>query len=276
MRTTLTILLTSLVWSIVIYCFYEPKSTEEVAAPAVEVVEATPPPTKSQKRSENKSKHTEKSTEKSTEKQVSKQTPAEAVDTLASQTAEVSKATETIDYAREIDGKWTPVEGAQYPLEITKYGVAIQHRSYQKRIKCNLKGKKLAIYYDNARCEITKENGVYYLEIYNSQDFSGKYKRTSQPRKIAMRKLDSANYTELIVGRWSPINGQEYPLEFSKYGTAIQHRSYEKRIEYSLNGSSLKIYYDSNASVVISEDASYYYLEIYNSEDFSGRYRKSK
>ena len=275
MRTILTILLTSLVWSIVIYCFYEPKSTEEVAAPAVEVVEATPPPTKSQKRSENKSKHTEKSTEKSTEKQVSKQTPAEAVDTLASQTAEVSKATETIDYAREIDGKWTPVEGAQYPLEITKYGVAIQERGYDDRIKCLLKGKKLAIKYDNARCEITKEKGVYYLEIYNSQDFSGKYKRTSQPRKIAMRKLDSANYTELIIGKWNPINGHKYPLEFSKYGTAIQYRGYEDRVEYSLNGSSLKIKYD-NASVVISEDASYYYLEIYNSEDFSGRYRKSK
>ena len=274
MRTTLTILLTSLVWALTILFFFEPKSFEEATTPvveAVEVVEVTPPPTKSQKRSENKSKHTEKSTEK----QVSKQTPAEAVDTLASQTAEVSKATETIDYAREIDGKWTPVEGAQYPLEITKYGVAIQDRGYDDRIKCLLKGKKLAIKYDNARCEITKDKGVYYLEIFNSRDFSGKYKRTSQPRKIAMRKLDSANYTELIVGKWNPINGHKYPLEFSKYGTAIQYRGYEDRVEYSLNGSSLKIKYD-NASVVISEDASYYYLEIYNSEDFSGRYRKSK
>ena len=271
MRTTLTILLTSLVWSIVIYCFYDPKSTEEVVAPAVEVVEVTPPPTKSQKRSENKSKRTEKYTEK----QVSKQAPAEAVDTLASQTAEISKAAETIDYAREIDGKWTPVEGAQYPLEITKYGVAIQSRGYEDRVKCILKGKKLSIKYDTARCEITKADGVYYLEIFNSRDFSGKYKRTSQPRKIAMRQLDSANYAELIVGKWSPINGQEHALEISKYGTAIQYRGYEDRVEYSLNGSSLKIKYDS-ASVVISEDASYYYLEIYNSEDFSGRYRKSK
>lgn len=268
MRTTLTILLTSLFWAIIILCFFEPKRSEEATAPVVETLEVvTPSPTKNQKNSKNKSKRAEKSAAQ----QVSKSAPAEAVEAPI----EASKASETIDYAREIDGKWTPVEGAEYPLEITKYGVAIQHRGYQDRVKCNLKGKKLAIKYDNARCEITKADGVYYLEIFNTRDFSGKYKRTSQPRKIAMRPLDSANYTELIIGKWSPINGQEYALEFSKYGTAIQHRGYEDRVEYSLNGSSLKIKYD-NANVVISEDASYYYLEIYNSEDFSGRYRKSK
>lgn len=286
MRTTLTILLTSLVWALAILFFFEPKSFEEATTPVVEAVEVakvTPPPTKSQKRSENKSKRTESSAEK----QVSKSAPAEAAKTTTEAskpaTTESSKATatestkaaETIDYAREIDGKWTPVEGAQYPLEITKYGVAIQDRGYKDRVKCILKGKKLSIKYDTARCEITKADGVYYLEIFNSRDFSGKYKRTSQPRKIAMRQLDSANYAELIVGKWSPINGQEHALEISKYGTAIQYRGYEDRVEYSLNGSSLKIKYDS-ASVVISEDASYYYLEIYNSEDFSGRYRKSK
>lgn len=292
MRSILTILLTSLVWSIVIYCFYEPKSTKEVVTEAVEVVEVAPQPTKSSKKSENKSKRTEK--------QVSKQTPAKSVETSTSQTTKSSTATTapastksttststttatsstteqsvTIDYAREIDGKWQPVEGAEHPLEITKYGVAIQYRGYTNRVKCNLSGKRLNIQYDKARCEITNENGVYYLEIYNSQEFSGKYKRVSQPRKIAMRPLDEALYAENIVGKWSPINGQEYPIEFSKYGTAIQKRSYENRVEYSLSGSSLRIQYD-NARVTISEDASYYYLEIYNSEDFSGRYRKSK
>lgn len=268
MRTLLTILLTSLVWSIVIFCFYEPKSTEEVAVPTVEVVEVAQQPTaKSKKKGKSKSKRTEKSTEK----QVSEPTPAAVVQPATT----TPKVTETIDYAREIDGKWSPVEGAQYPLEITKYGVAIQHRGYEDRVRCILKGKKLSIKYDNARCEITKVDGVYYLEIFNSRDFSGKYKRTSQPRKIAMRQLDEAQYAELIVGKWSPINGQQYALEFSKYGTAIQYRGYEDRVEYTLNGSSMKIKYD-NANVVISEDASYYYLEIYNSRDFSGRYRKSK
>lgn len=186
-------------------------------------------------------------------------------------------ATESIDYARDIDGKWVPVEGAEHPIEFTKYNVAIQYRGYQKRINYSLKGQRLKIYLDsNARCEITKQDGEYYLEIYNSQDFSGKYRRVSQPRKIAMRRLDESTYTENICGKWSPINGQEHAIEFTKYGTAIQYRGYEKRMEYSLNGSDLRIYLDSNARVVISEDASYYYLEIYNSQDFSGRYRKSK
>jgi hypothetical protein len=90
-----------------------------------------------------------------------------------------------------------------------------------------------------------------------------------------MRRLDASLYEDAIIGKWSVINGQEYPIEFSKYGTAIQYRNYEDRVEYTLNGSNLKIQFD-NARVVISEDASYYYLEIYNSEDFSGRYRKSK
>ena len=276
MRTSLTILLTSLVWALVILFFFEPKSAMQAAEPVVEAVEVvTPPPTKSQKKSENNSKRTEKSAEKKTEKSTSQQVSKSAPAEVAQPATTTPKVTETIDYAREIDGKWSPVEGAQYPLEITKYGVAIQDRGYKDRVKCILKGKKLSIKYDTARCEITKADGVYYLEIFNSRDFSGKYKRTSQPRKIAMRQLDEAQYTELIVGKWSPINGQEHALEFSKYGTAIQYRGYEDRVEYSLNGSSLKIKYDS-ASVVISEDASYYYLEIYNSEDFSGRYRKSK
>ena len=309
MRTILTILLTSLVWAFIILCFFEPRSTEQSLAPStVEVVETTPPPTKSQKRSENKSeKKNSKQVKNDAKQQVSKATPATASTTASATTSTTTQTSttksvkntevatsakstnstesaestngtenaESIDYAREIEGKWMPIEGAEHTLEITKYGVAIQNRGYQNRVKCNLKGKKLAIQYDNARCEITKENGYYYLEIYNSKEFSGKYKRLSQPRKIAMRPLDNAQYGELIVGKWNPINGQEYPLEFSKYGTAIQSRGYENRVEYTLNGSSLKIQYD-NARVVISESSSHYYLEIYNSTDFAGRYRKSK
>lgn len=294
MRSILTILLTSLVWSIVIYCFYEPKSTKEVVTEAVEVVEVAPQPTKSSKKSENKSKRTEK--------QVSKQTPAKSVETSTSQTTKSSTATTapaptkstsstspttvtsstteqsvTIDYAREIDGKWQPVEGAKYALELTKYGTVIQyHGSLLLRYSYSLSGKRMNIRYDKARVEIIKEGNDYYLEIYNSEDFSGKYKRVSQPRKIAMRPLPESQYSELINGKWAPINGQEYSLEFTKYGTAIQyHGSLDLRYDYSLTGAKLNIRYD-NARVTISEDASYYYLEIYNSEDFSGRYRKSK
>lgn len=298
MRSVLTILLTSLFWAFVIFLFFEPKSSkEEKSEPTVEVVEAEKPakPTRTEKKSARTEKRAAKkeAQPKSTTAvetpaaesakaaeapaQVPAQTPAKTTEE-ATITAEKSSSQEvTIDYAREIDGKWQPVEGAEYPLEFTKYGTAIQHRGYQKRVSYSLKEQRLRIYLDsNARCEITKQGADYILEIYNSQDFSGKYKRVSQPRKIAMRPLDQSLYAEAILGKWSVINGQEYALEFTKYGTAIQHRGYEKRIEYTLNGSNLRIYLDSSARVAISEDASYYYLEIYNSEDFSGRYRKSK
>lgn len=284
MRTIITILLTSLVWAFVIVAFFEPrtKNTETDEAVTTEVVDKTPTPaptpTRKERRAERKA---EKEAEKGAEKEKEKETPtpapasAPAPEPTPEPAPTPAPVTESIDYAREIDGKWTPVEGAKYPLEFTKYGTAIQYRSYKDRITYALKGQKLRIQFDNARCEITKQGGEYYLEIYNSQEYSGKYRRTSQPRKIAMRQLDESLYAEAIVGKWSVINGQEHPLEFSKYGTAIQHRSYENRVEYTLNGSNLKIQFD-NARVVISEDASYYYLEIYNSQDFSGRYRKSK
>ncbi len=283
MRTILSVLLTSLVWSFVIVAFFEPREKgeeQQTAAPVAEQnnfsEEVVSAPTK--KRSAKKA---EKKAEKRTEQKAAPTTATKAEQKAAPTTAtkaeqkSTAPATESIDYAREIDGKWTPVEGAKYPLEFTKYGTAIQYRSYKDRITYALKGQKLRIQFDNARCEITKQGGEYYLEIYNSQEYSGKYRRTSQPRKIAMRQLDESLYAEAIVGKWSVINGQEYPIEFSKYGTAIQHRSYEDRVEYTLNGSNLRIQFD-NARAVISEDASYYYLEIYNSEDFSGRYRKSK
>lgn len=291
MRSVLTILLTSLFWAFVIFLFFEPKSSkEEKSEPTVEVVEAEKPakPTRTEKKSARTEKRAAKkeAQAKSTTAvetpaaevaEAPAQTPAKAAEEATITAEKTSSQEVTIDYAREIDGKWQPIEGAEYPLEFTKYGTAIQHRGYQKRVSYSLKEQRLRIYLDsNARCEITKQGADYILEIYNSQDFSGKYKRVSQPRKIAMRPLDQSLYAEAILGKWSVINGQEYALEFTKYGTAIQHRGYEKRIEYNLNGSNLRIYLDSSASVAISEDASYYYLEIYNSEDFSGRYRKSK
>lgn len=298
MRSVLTILLTSLFWAFVIFLFFEPQdSKEEKSEPIIEVVEVEKPvkPTPTKKKSTRTEKKAAKK-EAQTKSVIAVETPAAEAAKAAEAPAEApaqtpAKAAEeatitaekassqevTIDYAREIDGKWQPIEGAEYPLEFTKYGTAIQHRGYQKRVNYSLKEQRLRIYLDsNARCEITKQGTDYILEIYNSQDFSGKYKRVSQPRKIAMRPLDQSLYAETILGKWSVINGQEYALEFTKYGTAIQHRGYEKRIEYNLNGSNLRIYLDSSARVAISEDASYYYLEIYNSEDFSGRYRKSK
>lgn len=294
MRTILTILLTSLVWAGIITLFFEPRSSEPATEPATEVVEQSiPEQTKKVHREQKKSQRAEK--KRATEEAKVEETEVEDVKVVAEPKAEKPKVVEqpkadepkvaeepqqesklqTIDIAREIDGLWEPVVGAEYPLEITKYNVAIQHRGYEKRVTYTLKGNKLRIYSDNAKCEITKEGSTYYLEIYNSEYFSGKYKRKSQPRKIAMRPIDASLYAEKLCGKWTPINGQEYPLEISKYGTAIQSRGYEKRVQYTLNGNALRIYLD-NATIAISEDATYYYLEIYNSEYFSGRYRRTK
>lgn len=294
MRTILTILLTSLVWAGIITLFFEPRSSEPATEPATEVVEQSiPEQTKKVHREQKKSQRAEK--KRAAEEAKVEETEVEDVKVVAQPKAEKPKVVEqpkadepkdaevpqqesklqTIDIAREIDGLWEPVVGAEYPLEITKYNVAIQHRGYEKRVTYTLKGNKLRIYSDNAKCEITKEGGTYYLEIYNSEYFSGKYKRKSQPRKIAMRPIDASLYAEKLCGKWTPINGQEYPLEISKYGTAIQSRGYEKRVQYTLNGNALRIYSD-NATIAISEDATYYYLEIYNSEYFSGRYRRTK
>lgn len=301
MRTILTILLTSLVWACVITIFFEPRSSEPATEPATEVVEqSTPEQTKKEQREQRKAQRAEKkraAEQAKAEEAKVEETEVEDVKVVAQPKAEKPKVVEqpkadepkvaeepkqesklqTIDIAREIDGLWEPVVGAEYPLEITKYNVAIQHRGYENRVKYALKGDKLRIDFDvNARCEITKEGDTYYLEIYNSKDFAGKYKRKSQPRKIAMRPIDASLYAEKLCGKWTPINGQKHPIEFSKYGTAIQHCGYENRVQYTLNGDALRIDFDNKASIVISEDATYYYLELYNSKDFSGRYRRTK
>ena len=93
MRTVLTILLTSLFWALVIFLFFEPASSKEGSKAVVaESVEAP----KVEQSATSKPKNTKKRAEQST-----------------------AQAETTIDYAREIDGKWSPVEGAEYPLEIT-------------------------------------------------------------------------------------------------------------------------------------------------------------
>ena len=203
MRTILTILLTSLCWALVITVFFEPRHREEepIVAP-VEVVEVEKPtkPTRAERKSERTERKVAKKAETKTEtKSEPKPTPAPAKVTSAPDKTTQTK--QEVDYSELIVGKWQPVEGAEYPLEFTKYGVAIQYRGYANRMKYSLSDKRLNIKYDKARCEIGKVDGEYILEIYNSEEFSGKYKRVSQPRKIAMRLLDESSYIENIVGK---------------------------------------------------------------------------
>ena len=185
----------------------------------------------------------------------------------------------SLDISQEIIGKWKPVEGAEYSMEFTKYDTAIQYRSsYQSRHPYSLNGSIAKIgYSNNLKIEITAKDGVTYLEIYNSDDYSGKYKRVSRPKVINYDAISRDLYTTAIVGKWTPIDGQQYAMEFTKYGVAIQVRgSYNSRTEYKLEGNKLKIAYDNNAKVALWEDANNYYLEIFNTTDFSGRYKKAK
>lgn len=287
MKNILIILLTSLVWAFVIKIFFVPKAQQEdsSAVAAVEEVatvsEETPEIKEVPQPQPSKRKATTESTEETKKAALPaadfslKQTDKSKNTATATTTAEKA----TINYATEIVGKWTPVEGAEEPLEFTKYGTVIQTKYGTVKIRSNytLSDKSLKIGYDTARCKINKVGSVTYLEIFDASDYSGKYKRISQPRNIAMQSLPVSGYAEYIVGKWTAIDGQEEPLEMTKYGTAIQTKygSVDIRNDYTLNGNRLTIGYDK-ARVVISEDSAYYYLEIYNSEDFSGRYRKSK
>ena len=219
-----------------------------------------------------------KSKSSSTNKAKPKQTENVAKKDIAPQP--VASASQQLDaLSQEIVGKWQPVEGAEYSLEFTKYGTAIQYRSgYLSRHPYSLNGNIANIgYSNNLKIEITAKGGVVYLEIYDSDDFSGKYKRVSRPKVINYTAISGDLYSTAIVGKWTPIDGQEYAMEFTKYGVAIQVRnSYNSRTEYKLEGNKLKIAYDNNARVALWEDNQYYYLEIFNTEDFSGRYRKTK
>lgn len=186
----------------------------------------------------------------------------------------------SLDISQEIIGKWKPVEGAENPLEFTKYGAVIQtvYGDINMRSDYKILGDKMKIRYDDATFKIIKEGNATYLEIYNSTDFSGRYRRVSQPAKINASIIDKSEYSTYIVGRWTPITGQENPIEFTKFNTVIQYvyGTIDMRSDYSLNNDKLSIRYDKSAKVVISEDANNYYLEIFNTTDFSGRYKKAK
>lgn len=193
------------------------------------------------------------------------------------QEPEISK--QTVDYYSAITGKWKPIEGAKNSLEFSKYGTVIQWigGSVDMRYEYSLKGDKMDIGYDsNAKVKISDEGNNTYLEIYNSQKFSGKYILISKAPSVDATKINIDEYQEAIAGKWKPMFGAKEILEFSRYGTVIQWigGSVDMRYEYSLNGNRLNIGYDDNAKAVISRNTNGTYLEIYNSNKFSGLYKK--
>ncbi len=178
---------------------------------------------------------------------------------------------------QSITGVWSPVEGAEYPLTITKYGTVIQHiGSVSMQYDYSLSGTSLDIGYDKgAKAKVYISEGNTFLEIYNSRKFSGKYKLRKNATNISAKNIDISEYPTVLAGNWQPIFGAEYDLELSKYGTAIQHiGSVDMRYDYTLNGNKMDIGYDKNVKVVISRNTNGTYLEIYNSRKFSGLYKK--
>ena len=175
MRTILTILLTSLFWSFVIMVWFEPRSdqsqSEEMYAETT-VVKPNTATTVAQQSGR-------KSAEKEVARQVSKETPAPAAKQpttpkpepqISNKVTEVERkmvekpsvenvATAELDYVGEIDGKWTPVEGAEFPLEFTKYGTLIQTRYGSLNVRhfyTISSDKRMKIGYNSARFEIVK------------------------------------------------------------------------------------------------------------------------
>ncbi len=290
-QVILTFLLTSLFWW-ALFTYYAYNKAEQGASVVDDFVENYAPyltPSDDVERSSVAQVNTsaKKSSTATSSKQAAPAKPKSATTVKQKSVESAGVATEGAASAsqqsgiisQEIIGKWQPVVGAEYPMEFTKYGTAIQYRnSYCSRSSYSLNGNIAKIgYSDKLKVEITAEGGVTYLEIYDSDDYSGKYKRVSQPKVINYTAISKDLYSTAIVGKWIPIDGQEYAMEFTKYGVAIQIRnSYNSRTEYKLDGDKLKIAYDNKARIALWEDSQYCYLEIFNTEDFSGRYKKSK
>ena len=288
-RVVLTFLLTSLFWW-VIFTYWAYRQSEQSLFIESEQIEQLvsdnelPQKNKPVEGNSKVSKAAPKNEKKSAPVDEVKQPSTPKHESVATgMTLEVSSQAQVsaqLNDSQEIIGKWRPVEGAKNPLEFTKYGTVIQtvYGELNMRYDYRINGEKIKIRYDDATFKIIKEGNTTYLEIYNSEDFSGRYRRASQPSKINASVIDKREYPSYIIGKWTPITGQENPIEFTKFNTVI-HMVYgelDMRYEYSLSSDRLSVRYDHNARVVISEDANNYYLEIFNTTDFSGRYRKSK
>ena len=85
------------------------------------------------------------------------------------------------------------------------------------------------------------------------------------------------NLKEEIIGKWQPVCGAKHPIEITKYGTIIQHwaKGHNSRFDYTLNGNQLDIRYNE-CKVEVVKNKSNTYLEIYNDNEFSGLYLKTK
>lgn len=108
--------------------------------------------------------------------------------------------------------------------------------------------------------------------------------KAEQSKPTPAPKPDVKNYAELICGYWKPVEGNQYSLEISKYGTVVQWMVYSSgdkyersRESYTISGNKLNIddgYYKCAVEVLNEGGATY--LEVYGHEKYAGKYRLRK
>lgn len=111
-----------------------------------------------------------------------------------------------------------------------------------------------------------------------------KPQKPQEPTKPQKPTKPAKNYAELILGYWTPVEGNTRPIEITKYGTVIQWIIFEhsqgkhefRRLQYVIRGNKLTIgdFYDCTVDVI--EEGGETYLEVYGHEYFAGKYRKSE
>ena len=108
--------------------------------------------------------------------------------------------------------------------------------------------------------------------------------KAEQPKPTSAPKPDVKNYAELICGYWKPVEGNQYSLEISKYGTVVQWKVYGtgskyewSRKSYTISGNKLNIHDGCyKCAVEVLNEGGATYLEVYGHENYAGKYRLRK
>ena len=142
MKTIITILLTSLFWIVLFYCFGDMPSVGDVAEqPCVDSLTV-------------------------------EQVEAEETETIV--------AVPVGQYGQVLVGEWEPTDKCDDVLVMTKYGT--MEKGYRKNVYRLSGNKVRYGYdsdfmTDGFKIEISQSETKYYLEIYNDRDYAGRYQR---------------------------------------------------------------------------------------------------
>ena len=273
-KIILTALLTSVFWAIVLICYEDMYLSKKVET-LEDVSEQKSTPVQ-QHASQPKQQLAQQFTSQPNQQPKPQQSTKPSQKPVA-KSSSMPKVTQN----SELFGKWTPVEGAKHPIEISRYGTVIEWwaEKHCSRYDMTISGKNISIGYNkNGRFEILKEGGLTFLEIFNNEEFSGKYVKVASHVSGIGDKLQVSQYATAILGYWQPYEAAQYPIEITKYGTLIEHwaEGHSSRYEYKLEGARLDVEYERDMRVEVTQNEQYIYLELYNSDKFSGCYRRKR